>query len=186
MGLIKQNHSSLFFRKLFSTTLINAVLFQAVWWLCMLGLSDIAAGCIVLLVVQYIVTTRNLKADVLMLVTVFFSGVLFDVIWVKAGLYSLPESLQSDWLPIWLIFLWIGFSLTVRRSLKWFLVRPLLFPLLCTVLGPLAYYAGEQFGMIVLRPYAWIAMAAQWCCIGIFAVYMQHTFDPVPSEPVSQ
>jgi len=92
-------------------------------------------------------------------------GWLADSLLVLSGAIAFPGTARLGWLsPLWMVALWLMFSMTLRHSLGWLRERYLLGAVLGLFAGPLAYWAGEQLGAIRLADggVGLAAVAAAW------------------------
>ncbi len=136
-----------------SNLVINAVLFQITWFACVLGsakgltwpaiVSFMALAC-------YQLQAKNRHAnDLHLLVLSIALGLIVDTFWVQSGMMIFTENGPIDGLaPLWIIFLWMGFALTINHSLYWLSKHPALPALMGLFGGPMSYFAGLKFGAV--------------------------------------
>ena len=75
-------------------------------------------------------------------------GYLFDTIVVYFNVYEFNSILKIGTLPIWMLVLWISFSILFDQVLVFLKKYHLIAILLSAILGPLAYYSGVPLGLI--------------------------------------
>jgi hypothetical protein len=133
------------------TSLVNYVLFQAGWFVCVLGAAAgypwIATAIGLLLVLVHLVLVRNVLRESLFLLTSLLLGMLVDGIHIRTGVLAFSiGSFHPVLPPAWILVLWLQFAMTLHYSLGWLSGRNFLGALLGSVSGALAYWAGVRFG----------------------------------------
>jgi hypothetical protein len=133
------------------TSLLNYGLFQAGWFVCVLGAAAgypwLATAAGLLLVLLHLALARNATRECLLLLTSLLLGLLFDGIHIRTGILIFPfGSFHPDLPPAWILVLWLQFAMTLHYSLGWLTGRYVLGALLGSVSGALAYWAGVRFG----------------------------------------
>lgn len=107
--------------------LVNAVLFQCVWFVAVIGAGSGRAWPGVLAVAVFAAVTlraRETRARDLRLVALAAAlGALLDSVFVASGLlrYAAPWPVEGL-APAWIVALWVNLALTLNHSLRW--VRP--------------------------------------------------------------
>ena len=135
--------------------IINFVLFQAAWFVCVLGASynqtylALALSIIILLIHFSLIKKRML--DLKLIIIAGLIGLLFDGVLLNFDLiiYNDP-GLPYPYTPIWIVMLWMIFAMTLNHSLAWLSQKYYLAILFGAIGGPLAYIAGEKLGAITL------------------------------------
>lgn len=103
--------------------------------------------------------------ELLFVVSSGLLGYVMDSVLVLGGFIVFPA---FAWLgyptTVWMVCLWVMFSMTLRHSLGWLRGRYLLAAVLGAVSGPLAYWAGSKLGAIELvgQGRAVAAISAVW------------------------
>ena len=101
----------------------------------------------------------------LALITAAFAlGALADSALVLLGLIDFPQQARLGFpTTLWMAGLWAMFAATLRHAMGWLTGRYLLAVLFGLAGGPLAYWAGERLGaLLVHTPAAWPAIALEW------------------------
>ena len=132
------------------SNLLNAVLFQACWFACVVGgaYGLFWRGVLaVLLLILSLANAPSLRQDVLLAVVLVPVGWLLDTSWVVAGILDYPGRVVA---PSWIVLLWLAVALTINHSLSVFRDRPLLGALAVLVAAPLSYFAGARLGAVRL------------------------------------
>ena len=135
--------------------IINFVLFQAGWFIGVLGASynqtylALTLSIVILLVHFALIKNRILELKLIIiagLIGLLFDGALlnFDLI-----IYNDPV-LPYPFTPIWIVMLWMFFAMTLNHSLAWLRQKIYISILFGALGGPLAYIAGEKLGAITL------------------------------------
>jgi len=133
--------------------LVNAVLFQILWFACVLGSSYkliwpaiLATG--ILLIWQLRPAHRH-PSDLRLIFVAIFLGLIIDSCWVLLGFMEFTDQRPVAWLsPAWIILMWVGFALTINHSMAWLAMHPMLPALMGLIGGPLAYYTGLRLGAV--------------------------------------
>ena len=145
----------------------NALLFQSVWWAAVLGYLGWAVLALALLLVQACLWRPNaLQLPLLLLLAVV--GLTIDTIWLWLSWYQSQPKGEI----LWLVMIWVAFTLTLTRSLWSLIKRRYLWMIFCGLFGPLAYYAGSALGRLYIDPVAWPAIALQWIAFGWLSHYV--------------
>lgn len=136
-----------------SATIINAALFQALWFACVIGgannqLWPSMLAATVMLAWQLRAKNRHTN-DVLVVLVAILMGVIVDTAWTVFGLmdFSDPRPIYPI-TPGWILMMWVGFALTINHSLAWLANHPFLPGVVGFIGGPLAYYAGKRLGAV--------------------------------------
>lgn len=123
--------------------LCNILLYQSIWFLCILS-NQIGPLISLLLIVVHLVTTNKRAADLRMMAFLVFLGLLVDGTLHQVGFFSFANSGVP--IPFWLVVIWLGLAITPHHSLAWMQNRPLLSALFGGLGGPAAYWAGVRLG----------------------------------------
>ncbi|RBP50805.1 DUF2878 domain-containing protein [Arenicella xantha] len=135
------------------STLINASLFQATWFACVLGSAKgllwPAFACCAALASYQLHNKRRVESDLQLVALSVLLGLMVDTLWLQLGFLQFtdprPVTAMS---PAWIMLLWVGFALTINHSLSWINAHPLLPAVLGGIGGPLSYLAGERLGAV--------------------------------------
>ena len=133
------------------TSLLNYALFQAGWFVCVLGAAAgypwLATAVGLLLVLVHLALVRNAARESLLLLTSLLLGLVVDSIHILTGILVFPVGRIHPGLPpAWILVLWLQFAMTLHYSLGWLTGRYFLGVLLGSASGALAYWAGVRFG----------------------------------------
>ncbi|AZZ98188.1 DUF2878 domain-containing protein [Pseudoalteromonas sp. R3] len=156
--------------------LVNLVIFQSVWWLSALFTHQALIGVMLLLALHFALSPSR-KADLssLMVVPV---GLLVDQALAAAGVIQFAG--DQPWLPVWLAFLWVHFTLTLNHSLSWLGRCHLgVQSLLGAVFGALSYIGGIKLGALdsALSVFnLFIVFGAVWAVVLPLVVHLNSRF----------
>lgn len=147
-----------------ATNLLNFVLFQAGWCICVLGAAAghpwLATAGGLLLVALHLALVRLPGREAMLLLVALTLGLVLDGIHIATGVLRFPiGSVHPALPPPWILVLWLQFAATLHYSLAWLGGRPILGALLGAVSGPLAYWAGVRFGAAELGGSLWACLA---------------------------
>jgi len=132
--------------------IINIVALKLTWLAAVIGASNgmvlpslIAVACFGL---WQLSQNRRHKNDVLFICIAFVIGFILDSAWQVFGLIDYATGFTFT-APVWILSLWIAFSLTTfNHSLSWLKTRPILAVLFGMVGAPVSYYAGHKLGAL--------------------------------------
>lgn len=121
-------------------TLINALIFQIGWFVCILGGSGWAAVfTATVLAVHFLVSVQRFN-DVVAIVLAILFGLGHDLVLIHTEQILFMESAQLP--PLWLMCVWALLGITLNHSLQWVYNRPVWSSLLGAIFAPLSYLAG--------------------------------------------
>ncbi|MDG0979607.1 MAG: DUF2878 domain-containing protein [Halieaceae bacterium] len=147
-----------------NTTLGNALAFNGFWALACVG-QDAALPFTVAALAILILATQNVVKTCLLAARIATIGILVDVVFTRSEIFVFPE---HAFVPLWLALLWLGFSTTLVRSLKFLNRHLLLAALFGAIGGPSSYFAGYRFGAVEFGyPLATtlLVLAVTWACL---------------------
>jgi hypothetical protein len=134
----------------------DAAVFQIAWFICVLGGSRLA---VIFTIANLILHAHWLQQKPLFaakwLVYVLFGsalGIIVDQLAIEFGLFIFPS---GQWVPIWLMCLWLNFMMTLHFSLYWLEKSRWLTCLIGGIGGAYSYFLGESLGQVVL-PHHWL------------------------------
>jgi len=142
--------------------LVNALLYQSIWLLCILAGDKGAIAGIFVLLLHLAITDRRMD-DLKMMAFLLFIGLLVDGTLHQVGFFTF--TISGFPIPFWLMVIWLGLAITPHHSLAWLKNRPLLSLLFGALGGPLAYWAGVRLGAASfnLQPlYSLFVLALVW------------------------
>lgn len=144
--------------------IVNAVIFQAAWFLCVLGGSIVAVATTVIVLLLHLQWVQEKRRELLFLVQCTGIGFVCDLTLVQGGILLTGGSLP----PLWLSCLWPLFGSTVGFALRAFHGRFVMCVVGGALLAPLSYFGGVRLsGSALLEP-TWLALVivgALWAVI---------------------
>ncbi len=125
------------------------------WFACVLGATDNFHWLSVLIVpilgvIHLAVIGRaRLLPAILLMVASLAVGLILDTALITVGAFEpsrwfMPHPMTT----IWLLMLWVNFSLALNESLQWFQKHLLVAGVLGSFFGPLAYFSASRLGAI--------------------------------------
>lgn len=142
--------------------LINALSYQLIWLLCVLGGNRGAVGALIILLIHIAASDKRTE-DLKMMAFLLFIGLLVDGSLHQAGFFAF--AVTGFPIPFWLMAIWLGLAITPHHSLAWLKNRLLLSMLFGALGGPLAYWAGVRLGAASFgwpMPYSLAFLAVVW------------------------
>ncbi len=144
--------------------LINVVLFQIGWLVCVVG-GDLPALLFTLpvLVVHHWLVMEN-RGEWKLIIGVVAVGCVWDIAMVQSEVIQYPDGLLLG-IPLWLICLWLLFATTFMHALFWLRRYLWLAAPLAGLLGPASYWVGSNLSDASLSVPLWLSlgvMAGGW------------------------
>jgi len=135
---------------------INFILFQLLWISCILGAAyEIiwpATLIITTLLAVYLYPSVRHQKDLSFLSVCLVLGFLLDSVMAHFNLITYNYDLGfSNTAPFWILFLWVGFALTLNHSMSWLIKKPKLGTAFIIIGAPLSYFSAEKLNAIVIE-----------------------------------
>lgn len=167
-------------------TWLNVVLYQLCWLGCVLGAAyeaEFLALLVVLTVtVFHLSRLSNWQSELRFISAAMLLGTLLDTIPFYMCAFSFPNESLSPWsYPLWMSALWLSFACTLRHSLHWLMLRPMIALVFGFLGGPLSYFAGMKLEAITfpgLFTPASLAVAITWALAMLLLVWLFRKFEP--------
>jgi len=134
--------------------LVNVVLYQLIWFFCVLGGNKGALAALPLLLIHLVISNKR-GADLKIMGFIFLLGLVVDGTLQQIGFFEF--TIPGFPIPFWLMVIWLGLAITPHHSLAWLKNRPLLAAIFGALGGPAAYWAGARLGAASL---SWPLMEA--------------------------
>ncbi|MGB5326439.1 MAG: DUF2878 domain-containing protein [Pseudomonadales bacterium] len=144
----------------------NALLFNAVWLLCVLGGNVVALFSTLALLLAHFRFVSSDWRELVLALQALVIGFFVDAMMLQSGVLIAPDA--SVMPPAWLLCLWVAFSTTLNHSMAWLQNRLLLSVLVGALLVPLSYYAGTRLTDFALAEPLWRSIAmvgASWALV---------------------
>lgn len=151
-----------------NTKIANFMLFQAGWFICVLGAANESGNLAVLitfsLVLLHLLTNQRKVETGILIITISILGWAWDSILVQADLFNYSGVLSSDVAPLWIAAMCAIFTTTIDSSMKWLERRYFMALILGAIFGPLAYYSASKLGAveILVLPDALLIQSFAW------------------------
>ena len=135
------------------------------WFACVLGaarddhwLSVLVVPMLCVIHLLVVGRARILPAILVMLASLIV-GLGIDSVLILIGAYEpnrwlMPEPLTT----VWLLMLWVNFSLALNESLQWLQEHLLIAGILGSLFGPVAYLAASRLGAIEIATPAYFGL----------------------------
>lgn len=157
-------------------SLLNAALFQCLWFACVLGGDDwaVAATCLYFVIHHHFFVQQTEEWWLILLF--LFLGIVVDGALIFDDWLIMPTSLWTFPIPPpWLLGLWAGVGSLLFHSLRWGVDSPWLLSLLSAFFVPVSYFIGADFaevsfGRTSMETWALLAFIWFWVMqLGLFA-----------------
>ncbi|MDO3722274.1 DUF2878 domain-containing protein [Marinobacter sp. chi1] len=159
---------------------INFLLFQAGWLICVLFPGKPAAAIVLgFLVLHFILVSQKRKSELQFIGLGTLVGATLDLLWFRTGVLGL-DSQEVLLTPSWLVAIWAIFMTTLCHSLDWISRRAWLPFVLAPVAGPFAYWSASKLGAITLPDLApsLVAMAIGWLVVFPLLLFIRKSLYP--------
>lgn len=144
--------------------LVNALMFQIGWLLCVLFGSVVAIVVTALTVAVHMQWVRDRKRESNFLLICLGIGFITDLLLIQAGVLVTGSLVP----PLWLTCLWVLFGTTVGYALRVFHGRLWLCIAAGGLSAPLSYYGGARLADVGLASPTWLALliiGAAWALV---------------------
>ena len=125
--------------------LLNALLLQIGWWLCVAGGNRIAAVTAGVILLVHALVNRCELSEWLCIVLCASLGVLLDGALHAFGILQFATPSVFG-VPFWLVAVWLIFATTLNHSLRWLQTHRYWAIWLGASTAPLSYWGGVQLG----------------------------------------
>ncbi len=137
--------------------MVNVVLFQAGWFVCVLGAArgwtPAPELCGPVVVALTLLLAPRAAATLAMVLACSALGLLVDGTLIRLGLVVFPaETPALLGVPFWIASLWLLFATTFDGCLRWLRGRPATAVVLGLIGSPLSYTAAERLDALTLGP----------------------------------
>lgn len=123
-------------------------IFDFVWLAAVLGRERWLWMTALLIALMFAATPKLLWRQRWSLLFLVVLGCLIELATVKFGVIRFTG---TDWIPLWLILLWVGFSGMALVVFDYLNRRFVIAGLLGAIFGPITYFAGERLGAAELQ-----------------------------------
>lgn len=165
--------------------ILNFIIFQAGWLICILYPTVLSAGIVLLLLMLHLVlVSQNWRTEIQFIGAGVVLGSLLDSAWLSAGVLDISDS-QTILAPPWLVAVWTIFMTTLCHSLYW-VGKTVWMPfVLAPIAGPFAYWSASELGVVLLTdPVVSLPMLALgWLLLFPLLLFIRRSVYP-ELEPV--
>ena len=120
--------------------LINMIGFNVAWFgLIYLGNSFVPI--VLLMLLAHFKWLSKSKSEITLVFLVTLIGISVDSLFQLTNVFIFPN---NNHIPVWLVFIWIGFATTISHSLSFLAAYKPLQLLLGFIMAPLSYKSGEM------------------------------------------
>lgn len=123
-------------------------IFDFVWLAAVLGRESWLWLTFLLIFLMFAATPKILWRQRWQLMGLVVLGCLLELATVTFGVIRFTG---TDWIPLWLILLWVGFSGMALVVFDYLRKRFVIAAVLGAIFGPITYFAGERLGAAELQ-----------------------------------
>lgn len=168
-------------------TLINAVLFKALWLAAVIGAGVHGLGALAWVAGAALIASKltldSRSSDLRLAACLVPCGWLLDTLWVQTKVLDFGV---EPFAPLWIAFLWLGVALAVHHSLAFLRDRPLVGALIVAVFAPFSYLGGAELGAVAVPdPVRLVYISVAWGIL-FFAVFTVAQRQAVRFAPQQQ
>jgi hypothetical protein len=153
-------------------SLLNFGLFQAVWFVTVLGAARgdawIGPVAVLFFAAVHLAMVHDRGRELAYMVAIGLTGTALDSMLMALGVTgyaATPASWPAFLVPPWITGCWIAFAMLPRFSLAWAARWPLVAAVFGAVGGPLSFYAGLRFGATQFHPVplvTWVVLGLEY------------------------
>ena len=129
------------------TKIHNVLMYQAIWFVAVLGTIDYQ-WLLALLLLLHVVWSGQWQREMRLMLLGAGLGGTIDAVFTGLGVYVFSSSVSWSPIPLWLIAIWMGFCGTLRHSLRPLVNKPFVITGLAAVGAPMSYLAAQRFGAV--------------------------------------
>lgn len=158
--------------------ILNFVLFQTGWLVCVLFPGLAAAGLVlVFLAAHFVLVSQKRFSELQFIGFGVVLGSLMDTLWFRTGVLGINGSGEVLVAPPWLVAIWAIFMTTLCHSLGWIAQRKWLPFVFAPIGGPFAYWSASKLGIVTLPDLtiSLAAMAVGWFLLFPLLLYVRKT-----------
>ena len=167
------------------TLILNVLLFQVGWFACVLGGTAPWLVFVLGLLAVHVLFVAE-QGEMRFLLAIAAMGSLMDSLLMQSGWMTFPDW-SAQWIPPWLMLLWLLFASTLRHALRWLYGRWWLAAVLGGLGGSSSYLAGAELGAAELPQGRWLTFLVFtliWAIIFPLMLWLsQHPRLRTPAQP---
>lgn len=120
--------------------IINFVIFQSVWMLCVIGQHQYIYLAIILVALHFLLSPSP-RIDAKVVAAVATLGITLDYLLMLVAVFEFPHHS----FPAWLCVVWLAFALTLNHSMAWLAQCSLVVQVILGAIGGASSYIGGHF-----------------------------------------
>ncbi len=124
-------------------TIVNFIIFQTVWFLCICYADSGALWSLPLLAI-HLIFSEHRRDDLKMMALMLVVGLMVDGGLNSIGFFQFNSAAFP--IPFWLLTIWLAVAILFHHSLAWLKNHLILATLFGAIGGPLAYWSGVRMG----------------------------------------
>lgn len=162
--------------------IINVILFNAMWFGCIYW-GNVFVPLVLMWAFFHFTLSQNAREEMSFVFMVTLLGTVIDSALIHLGVFIFSSDQYV--IPLWLIAIWLSFSLTLNSSLS-FLKRSLILQyVIGAVAPPLSYLAGSKLGGVTFgysHTVSLITLSVIWLCLLPFLFKLNKRFSVVGEQ----
>ncbi|MBC7756569.1 MAG: DUF2878 domain-containing protein [Bdellovibrio sp.] len=164
--------------------IVNFVLFQIGWFVCVLGAAKQMPWVGVIFMLCFLAwhLSQALRAKhelILVIITVIIGGI-YDFMMTSNHLLTYQSPGWGAALPAaWILALWAEFAMILNVSLRWMKKRYVIALLFGAIGGPLAYIGAARLGAVSIDalPLSYVALSVGWAIVTPLLLFLSEKLD---------
>ncbi|MDK9557811.1 DUF2878 domain-containing protein [Marinobacter sp. M216] len=160
--------------------ILNFVVFQAGWLICILYPGMPAAGLVAgLLVLHLLLVSQKRMSELQFIGLGTVLGASLDLLWFRSGILASADG-EVLLTPPWLVAIWAIFMTTLSHSLDWISRKAWLPFVLAPIAGPFAYWSASKLGAVILPELvpSLMALAIGWLVVFPLLLFLRKSLYP--------
>ena len=159
--------------------ILNLVIFQVGWLVCVIGGNLYALSYTVLALLLHSIWVLERKSEWQLIALITVVGCLWDILMTQTDLIVFADPVFAG-LPVWLACLWILFATTFLHVLAWFRRHLWVAAIAAAVFAPASYWVGVQLGGAIFAAPVLISllvMAIGWAALFAAGLYLSKRYQ---------
>ena len=159
---------------------LNFVVFQTGWLICILYPGLAAAGLVLaFLVLHFVLVSQKRMSELQFIGLGTVLGAALDLLWFRTGILASADG-EVFLTPPWLVAIWAIFMTTLNHSLSWIGRKTWLPFVLAPMAGPFAYWSAAQLGAVTLPALipSLTALAVGWLVMFPLLLFLRKSLYP--------
>lgn len=132
---------------------LNFLLFQIGWFATVLSVANqlelLAAVSVLTIIAIHLLLIDDKFNEIYLVIAAGLAGFIIDSVLIANDVFATSGVIAlEEMAPLWLIMLWMLFSITINHSLGWLRKSYWLAGVLGFIFAPFAYYVGQKFEVL--------------------------------------